>query len=238
MSGPHGTNIFDIYSGKYQAYGCYTLKVQATDLAGNITDENNGTFEFYVDTDAPTVIEDRYTYTPSILKYFTFGIFGNDSVSLSVKVEDNESGCGFSDETDEKVKLKWGEEEYLNRAKMFKYLPEKHTNGSRTASTTLCARPKKQPTSVSCRMECPRIRKSTLLRYTHWLPSSNRRNTREHDGFVNTMARAVHSRVLRRAPDPAGTAASSFSNSSIWNTFEERGDCQSIFSLPPAFIVE
>ena len=105
-------HIIEINSDKYQANGCYTLKVQATDLAGNITDENNGTFEFYVDTDAPTVIEDRYTYTPSILKYFTFGIFGNDSVSLSVKVEDNESGCGFSDETDEKVKLKWGEEEY------------------------------------------------------------------------------------------------------------------------------
>lgn len=105
-------HIIEINSDKYQANGCYTLKVQATDLAGNITDENNGTFEFYVDTDAPTVIEDRYTYTPSILKYFTFGIFGNDSVSLSVKVEDNESGCCFSDETDEKVKLKWGEEEY------------------------------------------------------------------------------------------------------------------------------
>ena len=38
-------HIIEINSDKYQANGCYTLKVQATDLAGNITDENNGTFE-------------------------------------------------------------------------------------------------------------------------------------------------------------------------------------------------
>ena len=32
-------HIIEINSDKYQANGCYTLKVQATDLAGNITDE-------------------------------------------------------------------------------------------------------------------------------------------------------------------------------------------------------
>jgi len=94
---------------RYETNGRYTLKVQATDLAGNITDEQDGIFEFYIDNEAPTVKDDKYTYNPSILKYFTFGIFGNDSVSLSVKVEDNELGCGISDE---KVLLKWGEEEY------------------------------------------------------------------------------------------------------------------------------
>jgi len=98
-----------IDSSKYKTNGRYTLKVQATDLAGNITDEQDGIFEFYIDNEAPTVKDDKYTYNPSILKYFTFGIFGNDSVSLSVKVEDNELGCGISDE---KVLLKWGEEEY------------------------------------------------------------------------------------------------------------------------------
>lgn len=95
-----------INSGKYTINGHYTLKVQATDLAGNISNES---YEFYIDTAAPTVKEDNYTYIPSVLKYFTFGIFGNNSVSLSVKVEDNESGCGISDE---KVLLKWGEETY------------------------------------------------------------------------------------------------------------------------------
>lgn len=97
---------------KYETNGLYTIKVQVTDLAGNTNDEHKGIYEFYIDTKAPTVKEDKYTYNPSILKYFTFGIFGNDSVTLSVKVEDNESGCGFSDATNEKVKLKWGEEEY------------------------------------------------------------------------------------------------------------------------------
>lgn len=94
---------------RYEANGRYTIKVQATDLAGNTNNEYDGIYEFYIDTTAPTVKEDKYTYNPSILKYFTFGIFGNDSVILSVKVEDNEFGCGISDE---KVLLKWGEEEY------------------------------------------------------------------------------------------------------------------------------
>ena len=98
-----------IDSGKYKINGRYTLKVQATDLAGNITDEHDDIYEFYIDNEAPTVKDDRYSYNPSILKYFTFGIFGNDSVSFSIKVEDNEFGCGISDE---KVLLKWGEEEY------------------------------------------------------------------------------------------------------------------------------
>lgn len=35
----------------------------------------------------------------------------------------------------------------FNRAKMFKYLPEKRTNGSRTASTTALRSTEKQPTS-------------------------------------------------------------------------------------------
>jgi len=97
---------------RYETNGRYTIKVEVTDLAGNPNDEHDGIFEFYIDNESPTVKEDKYNYNPSILKYLTFGIFGNDSVSLSVKVEDNESGCGFSDGTDEKVKIKWGEEEY------------------------------------------------------------------------------------------------------------------------------
>ena len=97
---------------RYETNGRYTIKVEVTDLAGNPNDEHDGIFEFYIDNESPTVKEDKYNYNPSILKYLTFGIFGNDSVSLSVKVEDNESGCPLSDGTDEKVKIKWGEEEY------------------------------------------------------------------------------------------------------------------------------
>ncbi len=94
---------------KYKINGRYSIKVKVTDLAGNTNDENDGTYEFFIDNEAPTVKEDKYAYNPSLLKYFTFGIFGKDSVSLSVKVEDNELGCGISDD---KVLLKLGEEEY------------------------------------------------------------------------------------------------------------------------------
>jgi len=104
--------IITIDRSRYETNGRYTIKVEVTDLAGNTNVEHDGIYEFYIDNEAPTVKEDKYTYNPSILKYFTFGIFGNDSVSLSVKVEDNDSGSGFSDETDAKVKLKWGKEEY------------------------------------------------------------------------------------------------------------------------------
>ena len=45
--------------------------VQVEDLAGNTRTETD---DFYVDTTSPIVIEESYTYKPSILNYLTFGI--------------------------------------------------------------------------------------------------------------------------------------------------------------------
>ena len=61
-----------------------------------------------MDTTSPIVIEESYTYKPSILNYLTFGIFGNNTIDIAIKVKDNDDGCGVNKE---KVCLHWGKKE-------------------------------------------------------------------------------------------------------------------------------
>lgn len=97
---PVSINVDDMNTGKY------SINVELFDLAGNHSETPNdcsfnyGTF--HVDKTAPEIIETQYEVVPSIMKYFTFGIFGNDTVTISVRVEDNENGSGI-----EKVELFW-----------------------------------------------------------------------------------------------------------------------------------
>lgn len=89
----------------YKYDGKYTIMVQVEDLAGNTRTETD---DFYVDTTSPIVIEESYTYKPSILNYLTFGIFGNNTIDIAIKVKDNDDGCGVNKE---KVCLHWGKKE-------------------------------------------------------------------------------------------------------------------------------
>jgi len=90
----------------YNIDGKYTINVEVEDLAGNINEPIN--YDFYVDTTSPSVIEENYTYNPSILSYLTFGIFGNNTVDIAIKVKDNDAGCGVDKDC---VSLHWGEKE-------------------------------------------------------------------------------------------------------------------------------
>lgn len=94
-----------IDNSDYKINGKYVLTVCVEDLAGNIRTK---TYEFYVDTISPSVIEESYTYNPSILNYLTFGIFGKKTVDITIKVRDNEDGCGINTDG---VSLHWGEKE-------------------------------------------------------------------------------------------------------------------------------
>lgn len=105
--------------------GKYTVSITAVDLAGNEkTLPNSPDFnypQFYVDTIAPTVDNVQYNVTPSLLKYFSFGIFGNETISLSVHVNDNDTGCGVK-----KVTLYWAEK---GSTTLKAYSPSKVENG-------------------------------------------------------------------------------------------------------------
>lgn len=85
--------------------GKYTIMVQVEDLAGNM---RTVPYDFYVDTTSPSIIEESYTYNPSILNYLTFGIFGNNTVDIAIKVKDNDDGCGVNKDY---VSIHWGEKE-------------------------------------------------------------------------------------------------------------------------------
>ncbi len=85
----------------YMENRTYNVDVQVSDLAGN---SQSATYSFTVDTTAPTIQNYAYSVNKSILKYFTFGIFGNDSVSLTIDAFDNEGGIGIDPE---QVTLYW-----------------------------------------------------------------------------------------------------------------------------------
>ena len=85
--------------------GQYKISVKVEDLAGNTRSKCG---KFYIDTTSPSIIEENYTYNPSILNYLTFGIFGNNTVDIAIKVKDNDDGCGVDKED---VYLHWGEKE-------------------------------------------------------------------------------------------------------------------------------
>lgn len=99
------TETIVVDNEKFNADGQYRISVEVEDLAGNTRTE---TYDFYVDTTPPSIIEENYTYNPSILNYLTFGIFGNNTVDIAIKVKDNDDGCGV-DKYD--VFLHWGKNE-------------------------------------------------------------------------------------------------------------------------------
>ena len=102
-------NIDDLETGKYEIVG------KIFDLTGNHSEKpvncgfNYGTF--YVDKTAPTIVDTQYEVVPSILNYLTFGLFGNSTITISVKVLDNEEGSGV-----DKVELFWADKIYTATA--------------------------------------------------------------------------------------------------------------------------
>lgn len=79
----------------------YVVEVTLIDLAGNFSVK---TYDFTVDSTPPVIDNFTYTVNPSMLKFFTFGIFGNETISIDINVRDNDSGIGVDSE---KVFLYW-----------------------------------------------------------------------------------------------------------------------------------
>lgn len=86
--------------------GKYVVTVTAEDLAGNKRSES---YEFYIDAASPSIIDNKYIYNHSVLNYLTFGIFGKDTIDITVQAEDNETGCGIDDDG---VCLHWGDSSF------------------------------------------------------------------------------------------------------------------------------
>ena len=92
--------VDDLPDGKYKIY------VSVSDLAGNTSSKpvdcsfNYG--NFYIDKTAPVIVDTQYEVVPSVLKYLTFGIFGNSNIKISVKVQDDQYGSGV-----DSVELFW-----------------------------------------------------------------------------------------------------------------------------------
>lgn len=105
----------DLYVGDLES-GTYRICVEAKDIAGNdaILDEDNTNFNsnngvFYVDNEAPSISESKYTVEPSVLNYLSFGIFGNKEINISIKVnDDGKSENSFSSKVKD-VTLNWGD---------------------------------------------------------------------------------------------------------------------------------
>lgn len=103
------TYTIPLGNGEYKLYdfskdGKYEIVVSAEDLAGN---PNSKDYTFVIDTTAPIITNCEYKYNKSLIKYLSFGLFGNESYDISVKVTDitgdeNVPGIGI-----ESVKLFW-----------------------------------------------------------------------------------------------------------------------------------
>ncbi len=103
------TYTIPLENDKYELYdfskdGKYEIVVSAEDLAGNFNDNN---YTFIIDTTAPIITNCEYKYNKSLIKYLSFGLFGNESYDISVNVTDitgdeNVQGIGI-----ESVKLFW-----------------------------------------------------------------------------------------------------------------------------------
>lgn len=98
---PLSTYCLSLDRRAYMENRTYNVDVAVSDLAGN---SRNVAYSFTVDTTAPTIQNHAYSVNKSILKYFTFGIFGNDTVSLTIDAFDNEGGIGIDPE---QVTLYW-----------------------------------------------------------------------------------------------------------------------------------
>lgn len=89
--------------------GKYTITVKAFDLAGNTREES---YSFIIDTTAPVIDTCEYTYDKSMIKYLSFGMFGNETYSFKITAHD----ISYSNEVQgigiESVMLHWDDEEY------------------------------------------------------------------------------------------------------------------------------
>ena len=89
--------------------GKYDVVVSAKDLAGN---EHSETFSFIIDTTAPVINSCKYQYDRSLLKYLSFGLFGNESYKISVEALDPDVGNGIPGIGIASVVLEWDSETY------------------------------------------------------------------------------------------------------------------------------
>lgn len=75
--------------------GDYKITITVIDLAGNVR-KTPTPLRYYVDTKAPSIQDPngKFTYTveQGMLNYFTFGIFGSETIRISVPVTENGSG--------------------------------------------------------------------------------------------------------------------------------------------------
>ena len=86
--------------------GDYYLEVIVTDIDGNRTAIKR---KYVVDTTAPSIESLNYEIESGILNYLTFGIYGNQNISLSLKINDGQYGTGVESKN---VVLYWGGHEY------------------------------------------------------------------------------------------------------------------------------
>ena len=98
--------------------GKYEVVVSAKDLADN---EHLETYSFIIDTTAPEILSCDYQYNRSLIKYLSFGLFGNESYKISVEALDPEVEAGVQGVGIDSVVLKWDSETYKGT-----YNPETH----------------------------------------------------------------------------------------------------------------
>ncbi len=82
---------YSLKLNNYKENKDYVVEVTLIDLAGN---SNVKTYDFTVDSTPPVIDNFTYTVNPSMLKFLTFGIFGNETISIDINVRDNDSGIG------------------------------------------------------------------------------------------------------------------------------------------------
>lgn len=91
--------------------GLYVIDTEVTDVAGTVTkNPKNDVVDypyFYVDKTAPTIDDAEYTVNKDSLNYKLFGIYGNETIDISISAKDNDQGCGIKEAV-----LHWGEKEY------------------------------------------------------------------------------------------------------------------------------
>lgn len=89
--------------------GKYEVVVSAKDLAGN---EHTDNYSFIIDTTAPEILSCEYQYNRSLIKYLSFGLFGNESYKISVEAFDPEVGGGIPGIGIASVVLEWDSKTY------------------------------------------------------------------------------------------------------------------------------
>ncbi len=89
--------------------GKYEVVVSARDLAGN---EHSETYSFFIDTTAPIIDYCGYQYNRSLIKYLSFGLFGNESYNISIAAHDPEIENGVPGIGIKSVVLEWDSESY------------------------------------------------------------------------------------------------------------------------------